>query len=528
MTRFDAIVIGGSVNALAAAAYLAKAGRHVLVLDEAGNPGGGDGFAPGFTAGPVAGPGWISNEVRRDLDLERYGLELLAPESSLASMAPDGDPLVFRRDRRQTIEAIRSRSPRDAERWPAFADRMSKLTRFLGFLYHRPPPNLKGAGVADWLDLATVGRRARALGKSDLIEFLRVLPMPIADVVEDTFHDTRVKACIAASAVAGIQQGPRSGGTTFAWLHQQAGAEGGAIGMRQRVRGGSAALVGAVAAAARSVGAEVRSNAPVAAIRIAGGRATGVVLENGDEIETACVVSSAGIRRTLLDLVGAATLDPELVRAIRNIRYRGVTARVHLALDARPVFRGLSDDALDGAILITSDLNGIERAYDDAKYGRVSSEPLLKLRMPSIADASLAPPGHHVMSISVQYAPYRLREGTWDAARRDALGGQVLSRLEAVAPGLRNLVLHHEVLTPADLANRYGLPEGSTEHGEIALDQALFMRPVPDCARYRTPIRGLYLCGDDMHPGRVVAGGAGRLTAREVMRDGGMPGASRR
>ena len=282
--------------------------------------------------------------------LDRHGLTLLAPESSLASVDPGGESLVVRRDQRQTMSAIRERSPRDAERWPGFSERIARLSGFLGWLYRRAPPRPKGAGLANWLDLAALGRQARTLGRANLVELLRVLPMPIADLVEDEFEDDRLKACIAAGAVAGIHQGPRSGGTTFAWLHHLVGSEPGVVGMRQRVRGGSGALVGAIAQAARSHGAEIRLSAPVAHVVTAGGRATGVGLENGDVIEAGYVMSGAGLRRTLLDLVGPAALDPELVRAIQNIRYRGVVARVHLALDALPQFRGLAGDAIEGVI----------------------------------------------------------------------------------------------------------------------------------------------------------------------------------
>ena len=514
----DVVVIGAESNALTAAAYLARARKQVLILDPADASGSPNTeLAPDFTIEPAAPPGWISAELRRELDLDRHGLELLAPETSIISAGDDGEPLVLWRDQQRTVEAIQRRSPRDAERWRTFASRMEKLAGFLGWMYQRTPPRLKGGGLSDWLDLAALGRRARTLGKADVIELARVLPTPVADVIEDTFHDARIKALLAAGAVAGIQQGPRSGGTTFAWLHHHVGAEAGAVGMRQRVRGGSAGLAGAIGSSARSAGAEIRFGAPVAAVKLANGRAAAVVLESGEELDAACVLSGLGIRRTLLDLVGAASLDPELVRAIQNIRYRGVVARVHLALDGLPRFRGIPDDGRDGALSVTPDLDGIERAYDHAKYGRESTDPLLDVRIPSIADATLAPPGRHVMSISVQYAPYRLRDGVWDARRRDALADRVIARLSAVAPDLSSHVLHRLVLSPTDLADRYGLPEGSIEHGELALDQALFMRPVPECSRYRTPIEGLYLCGDDMHPGRGVAGGAGRLAARAVL-----------
>jgi phytoene dehydrogenase-like protein len=519
VARVDVVVIGADVNGLTAGAILAKAGRRVVVLDIADHPDAlADELPPEFTVDAVGGPRWISSEIRQELDLDRHGLELLPPEDTLACFTDGAEPVIIRRHQRLTIEALQRHSARDAERWPAFAERVARLAGFLGWLYHRPPPPLKTSGLADWLDLAALGRRAHALGRTDLIELARVLPMPIADLVEDTFDDARLKACIAAGAVAGIQHGPRSGGTTFAWLHQQVGAEPGAISMHQRVRGGGAAVVRAVARAAQSAGAEIRAGAPVAGIKTVGPRATGIVFGNGDEIDAACVVSSVGTKRTLLDLVGPAMLDPELVRAIQNIRYRGVTARVHLVLDGLPAFSGLPDDALAGAIVIAPSLDGIERAYDDAKYGRVSSDPILEVRIPSIADPGVAPAGKRVMSISVQYAPYRLRDGDWDEGRRSTLGDAVISRLSAVAPGLERLVLHRQVLTPADLAGRYGLPEGSVHYGEIALDQALFMRPIPECARYLTPIHGLYLCGADMHPGRGVAGGAGRLAAREVLK----------
>jgi phytoene dehydrogenase-like protein len=519
VTRIDVLVIGAGLNALTAAAYLAKTRRRVLVLDAGdGTDAGASGrLAPGFTIEPVAVPGWISSDLRRDLDLDRHGLELLAPESSLASLDVDLDSLVIRRDPRRTVESIRRRTPRDADRWPTFADRMARLAGFLEWMYQRTPPRLKGGSLADWLDLAALGRRARTLGKADLVELARVLPMPVADLIEDTFHDSRVKALLAASAVAGTQHGPRSGGTTFAWLHHQVGAESGAIGMRQHVRGGSAGLSAVLMKAARGLGVDFRTRAPVSAIKLTNGRATGAVLENGDEIDAVSVMSGAGVRRTLLDFVGPSWLDPELVRAIQNIRYRGVVARVHLALDALPHFRGIPDEALGGAISITPDLDGIERAYDDAKYGRVSKAPLLDVRIPSMVDPAVAPEGQHVMSISVQYAPYRLRNGEWDTGRRDALANEVVARLSALAPELANHILHRLVLTPADLADRFELPEGSIEHAELSLDQALFMRPVPECSRYRTPIDGLYLCGGDMHPGRGVVGGAGRLAARELI-----------
>jgi phytoene dehydrogenase-like protein len=521
-SRYDAIVIGAGLNGLTAATCLATAGRKVLVLEARDRLGGlaaPASLAPGFTIEPAAGPGWISSDLWRELSLDRHGLALLPPEPCLASPNLDGEALVLWRSQERTIESLRARSSTDAARWPAFADRVARLAELLRWLYHRPPPRLGARGFGEWLELVALGRRARALGRSDLTELARVLPTPIADLVEDTFRDDRLKAVIAAGGVAGIQQGPRSGGTTFLFLHHQVGEAPGAFRMRQPVRGGSGAIVAAIGQAARAAGAEIRTGAPVRTIRIAEVRASGVVLDNGDEIDAGCVMSSIDARRTLLELVGPASLDPELVRALQHIRYRGVVARIHLALDALPTVRGLPDEVFSGVVTIVPGVDGIERAYDDVKYGRLSSRPLLEIRVPSAADPSLAPPGKHVMSISVQYAPYRRRDRAWDETSRDELGSAVMSVLEEHMPRVSRLVLHRQMLTPLDLEQDHGLPEGSIEYGELALDQTWFMRPVPECSRYRTPIRALYLCGAGMHPGRGIAGGAGRLAARMALKD---------
>jgi phytoene dehydrogenase-like protein len=520
--RYDAIVIGAGLNGLTAAASLAGAGRRVLVLDARPTLGGAtttEELAPGFRIDPAAEAGWISPELRRELTLDRHGVELLPPEPCLASPQPDGPPLVVWRDEKRTVDAVGAFSKRDAARWPAFAARMSRLAGFLAWLYRRPPPRATRERLGDWLDLAMLGRKVRSLGRADMVDLLRILPMPIADLLGDTFESDLLRAAIGAGGVIGIGQGPRSGGTTFVLLHHHVGASPGGFRMRQRVRHGSGALAHAIAQAARARGAEIRQGARVAAIAVAGARATGVVLDDGEEIAAGAVLSSADARTTLVDLADPAALDPELVRALQQIRCRGVLARVHLALDCLPRFRGLAEETLHGVISIADSLDGIERASDAAKYGTTSTRPLLEVRVPSVADPSLAPPGRHVMSVSVQYAPYRLREGQWDAPRREALGDQVVRLLDDHAPGLAETVRGRLVVSPLDLEERYALPEGSVEHGELALDQVLFMRPVPSSARYRTPIEALYLCGAGAHPGRGVVGAAGRLAARAVLED---------
>jgi phytoene dehydrogenase-like protein len=519
-SAFQAIVIGAGLNGLTAAAVLGAAGRRVLVLDASDTIGGAARrmtLAPGYSIDPVGELGWVSPALRRELRLDRSGLAHLPFESTLAAFGVDPDPLVIWRDTRTTVETLRRRSARDAERWPAFAATVAKLAGLLAWMSHRPPPRVIGGGFRELAGLAAIGRKARALGRTGMIDAARLLPMPVADFVADTFDHPALKALIGMGGISGLHQGPRSAGTTFGLVHHAIGANIGAFRMRERVRGGAAAVAEALADVARGHGAVLRLRARVAAIRTAGTRVRAVVLENGEEIEAPIVLSSADAPSTLVDLVGPRALDPEIVRSLANVRSRGVVSRVHFALDTLPEFRGVPREALAGPVVIAPDIDGIERAYDDAKYGRASSRLLLEARMPSIVDPSLAPPGKHVMSVTVQYTPYRLRGGEWGAEAARALGDRVLAALSEHAPGLPRTVLHRQVATPLDLERAFSLPEGQADHAELALDQLLFMRPVPECARYRTPIDGLFLCGAGQHPGRHVVGAAGRLAARAAL-----------
>ena len=519
-SRYDAIVIGAGLNGLTAAAMLAEAGRRVLVIDARDTPGGSatsEESAAGFTIEPVAdGVGWLSPRLVSELALDRRGVR--APAGGVFSGKPrvDWEPFVLWRHQPRTLAALEERSSRDAQRWPAFAERMARLAGFLGWLYHRLPPRPVGGGLGGVLELAAVARRARALGRVDMVELARVVPMPIADVLNDAFQCEALKSIIGAGGVAGIQQGPRSAGTTFVLLHHHVGAEAGAFRMRQRVRGGSRAVVDAITAILRAKGAEVRLATRVKAIRVSRGRATGVVLDGGDEIAASNVLSSADACTTLVDLAGPAELYSELVRALQHIRSRGVVARIHLALDALPHFRGLPHDALRGVISLAPGLDGIERVYDDARYGGASSRPVLEARIPSLEDPpSLAPPGKHVMSISVQYAPYRLRNGVWDGARRDALGDDVLKVLAEYAPDLPGVVRHRLVLTLADLAERFALPEGQLRacgarprSGTVHATPRS-VRSLSDAYRWPVPVRRKRASGSRVGGRSWSSGGSG-------------------
>lgn len=517
---YDVVVIGAGLNGLAAAAYLAKAGKRVIVVEQRDLPGGAtvtEALIPGFKFDSVSSSaGWLSPAIIRELDLITHGLQPLAPEASVVTPSEAG-ALTLWRDMKRSLASIGRYSRGDTAAWRPFAERTAKLAGFLATLYAAPALRPLAVGSGELLDMARIGRRFRRLGRADMIELLRLLPMSVAELLDDSFETPALKAMIGASGITGLHQGPRAAGTTFVMLHHHVGHEAGACRMRARYRGGVGNVANAFANAARSAGAEIRLGAPVSEIITKNWTAHGVVLESGEEITAKVVASSADAKRTLTKLVDVAQLDPEFVRAVQNIRARGVVARVHLALDKLPHFKGVDDEAMRGVISIAPSLDYIEKAYDAAKYGQVSERPYLEVTIPSLTDPSLAPEGKHAMSVSVQYAPYKLRGKEWDNAQRDALGDVVMKTLAEDAPGLAEAVKARAVLTPRELAENYGLPEGNIEHGELGLDQVLFMRPVAGWARYATPIGQLFLCGAGTHPGRAIAGAGGRMAARAIL-----------
>ena len=527
--NYDAIVIGAGVNGLVTAAFLAKAGQRVLVLEQRDVVGGTlttEEVHPGFRYDVCRhDAGWLPARIADDLKLKQHGLQHIDVEPSVFAPGASGernDYLLLHHDLQRSAASIRKHSVKDGEKWPAFATRIARLAGFLESAYNSPAPAVDASSLSDLMTLAGLGTRLRALGKADMVELLRTVPMSAAELLDDWFETDLLKGTIGARGVTAMMQGPQSGGTAFVLLHHQVGRAPGAFRSPTAVRGGVGALAGALEAAAKAFGAEIRTGAEVTQIQMNGAAATGVVLRNGDVIAARRIVSAVAPRRTLLDLCDPTRLDPDFVRAVRNVRYRGAWAKVNLALGALPTFRALRDDSTDsalrGAISIGPSLNYLERAYDDAKYGRVSAHPYLEIRIPSLADPSLAPAGRHVMSIEVQYAPYALRDGSWDERARGALGDRVVETLATHAPDLPGLILHRQVLTPLDLEQRYGLSEGHTYHGELGLDQILFMRPVAGWSRYRTPVEGLFLCGPGTHPGGGIAGLAGANAAREILK----------
>jgi phytoene dehydrogenase-like protein len=520
---YDAIVIGAGSNGLVAAAALGKAGRRVLVVeshDEIGGLRRSSEFAPGFRVPLSVDTGWLPPTIVRGLALP--SIDATTP-AIVAAVAADGDTLALSGEPARAADAIRGRSARDAERWVAFTDRLSKLVGFLEALYQLPPPDVDAAmSLGELAPLVSLGRKFRSLGRADMIELLRVLPMSIQDLLDDSFESPLIKAAVATAGIRDIRQGPRSGGTSFVLLHHLVGARAGSVGARPWWRAGPDAFIESVAAAARANRVDVRTGARVASILVREDAVTGVALDNGDELSAPIVVSTADPAHTLLGLVDPVWLDPEFLHAVRNIKLRGCTAFVRFALDHLPDIRGLDDSsaALAGSVSLTPSLDAMERAYDAAKYGEVSTAPHIEISVPTLRWPSLAPDGKHALVARAQYAPYHLRGGApWDDTRSCALGETVTSAIDRVMPGFTDAVLHREILTPADLEARFGVTEGAMTHGELTLDQILFMRPVPGWGRYAMPIDGLYLAGAGAHPGPGVLGGAGWLAAKRILRE---------
>jgi phytoene dehydrogenase-like protein len=396
---------------------------------------------------------------------------------------------------------------------------LDRVTGVLESLLLLTPPNLFALSLDEMMTWGKVGLHLRGLGRRDMMEFLRILPMPIKEFLDEWFESDALKGALGASAIAGSMQGPRASGTTLTLLYHMLGQPNGGFRASAYVRGGVGQLSTALAQAAQDLGAEIRTGAAVERILLDDERATGVRLADGRQLTAKTVVSSAGPRRTFFDLIGAPELEPRFARRVRNIRFRGCTAQVNLVLSGLPTFAGQIDQAqLQGHILLSPGLDYLERAYDDAKYGRVSASPYLEAVIPTLSDPSLAPAGRHIMAIRMQYAPYHLRDGNW-ASQREALGDQIIQALAPYAPNLPGLIQYRHVTTPLDWEQTYGLTEGNIFHGEMALDQMLFMRPVPGFGQYRTPIQGLYLCGAGTHPGGGVTGAPGFNAAREILKD---------
>ena len=520
--RYDAIVIGGGHNGLVAAAYLARAGRKTLVLERRPVLGGAavtEQIFPGFKFSVFSYVvSLLRPEIIRDLDLPRYGLQILPLESTVTPME-NGDYLGSWADPDESRRELRRHSPRDAEAIVQFGHLMHHMAMAVKPILGMLPPGPASLAPSDLAGMLKLGRHMRSLGADRFHALFKLMTMSSADYLAEWFEFDPLKATKSASGIIGTFLGPRSPGTAYVLLHHYMGEIDGAFRAWGFQKGGTGAISESIGRAAQALGAEIRTDVDVEQVMVRNGTVTGVALRSGEEIQAPIVVSSLDPRRTFLDLLDQNTLPDDLVEGVQRFKFRGSSGKVNLALDGLPDLTCLPGHGphLRGAISISPSLDYLERAYDDAKYGEFSRHPYMDIVIPSMIDPDMAPPGKHVMSIFVQYAPYHVNGG-WTDARREAFGDAVVDTLARFAPNIRQLILHRQVITPLDIERITGLSEGNIFSGELALHQLFFLRPVPQWAKYRTPVRGYWQCGAGTHPGGGIMGATGRLAALEILK----------
>ena len=528
---WDAIVVGGGHNGLVCGTYLARGGMRTLILERREAVGGALATAeilPGARIPVYAHTvGRLRGSIARDLGLAADGLRLVQPAARVTSLRADGPPVTLWGDPLRTAAELSDISRRDAAAWVGLDAEVRTLSGVLSRLMAITPPDPSGAVPGDIMAALRLGLHFRGLDETHARALLRVLPQSIADFLEDRLETDALRAMLAVRGIRYSSMGPHSAGTTQVFLADSAGNDGGAPGETVYARGGPGALAAALASAARRAGAENRTGVEVTAVRSAAGRATGITLASGEQLDASVVVSGLDPRRTLLDLVDPEVLGPRLGWQAGNLRQSGVTAKIDLALAELPRFAGLTGDdgalRLRGRLVVAPSVRYLDVAHDAAKYGRMSDQPWLEATIPSLTDPLLvdgaaASGVRHVMSILVQSAPRVLRDGDWSTAV-DTLLDRTLAVLETVAPGIGRLVVARQVHTPADLERDLGMTGGHPLHGEPSLDQWFAWRPMLGYARYRMPLDGLYLCGSGAHPGGGVTGVPGRNAAREVIAD---------
>jgi phytoene dehydrogenase-like protein len=520
---YDVVVIGGGHNGLVNAAYLAKAGKKVLVLERRGVLGGAavtEEIVPGFLFSECSYVvSLLRPEIIRELNLPHYGLEILPLDGTFSPML-NGDYLWRVNDHAKTQREIRRHSRLDAEAYDEFSKLMTPMCRFVKPMLSMVPPDPTTLNPKDLKQLHFLLQRFRELSSDERYTLIQLMTMSAADFLDQWFETDVLKATMSASGIIGTFLGIRSPGTAYVLLHHYMGEIDGAFRSWGFSRGGTGAISNAIGAAARELGVEIRTNAPVGKILNKNGRATGVVLQSGEEIRCNVVSSSVDPHHTFLSFMDAKDLPSDFVESVKRYKFRGSSGKVNIALSALPNFKALpgTGSHLRGAISISPGMDYMERAYDDAKYGRYSQRPYIDMVIPSLTDPSVAPPGKHVLSCFVQYAPYKLAQGTWDD-HREAFGNNVINTIAEHAPNIEDIIIDKQVLTPLDLEREFGLTQGNIFQGELSLEQLFFLRPVPGWAYYRTPIENLYMCGSATHPGGGIMGANGRIASQVILKN---------
>jgi len=522
-SEYDAIVIGGGHNGLVTAAYLAKAGKKTLLLERRHILGGAsvtEEIYPGFKFTIYSYVvSLFRPEIIRDLDLTRHGLMILPLESTLTPL-PDGDYLYRGADHYETYRNIARFSQRDADIYEDYSRMMYFMAKAVKYVLGIVPPDPTSLNPAELNGLLGMARHFLGLERDQFYTLVRLMTMSSADFLSRWFESEPLLGTLSASGIIGTFMGPRSPGTAYVLLHHYMGEIDGVFRAWGFSKGGTGGIAEALASSARALGVEIRTQAPVAQVIVKDGRAVGVALESGEELHARVVVSSLDPNQTFLKLIDPGILPDEISASIRKFVYRGSSGKVNLALDAAPDLACLPGAGahLRGAISISPSIDYIERAYDDAKYGNLPRHPYIDAIIPSMIDPGMAPPGKHVMSCFVQYAPYHLREGNWDE-KREAFGDIVVNTLAEFIPNLKDIILHRQVLTPLDIERNTGLSEGNIFQGELSLSQLFFLRPAPGVAKYKTPVGNYYQCGSAVHPGGGITGAPGKLAAQVILKD---------
>ena len=520
--KYDAIVIGGGHNGLTAAAYLARAGKEVLVLERRYVLGGAavtEEVFPGFKFSVCSYVvSLLKANIIRELMLPKFGLELLPLESTFTPL--DNDYLMRTADPDETYREMYRHSPRDAETYTRFGPLMGQIGMAVRPILETIPPNAIRPSFPDLSAMKKLLNHFKTLSSEQFEYLTKLMTMSSADFLDEWFEFEPLKATMSASGIIGTFMGPRSPGSAYVMLHHYMGDIDGAFRAWGFQRGGTGAVSMAIARSAEYFGAKIMTEAPVEKVIVNNGRAIGVALENGDEYKADKVISALDPKLSFLKMVDETDLPNDFVTDIKNFRIRGSSGKVNLALDALPEFTCLPGDGphLRGAISISPDFDYIEKAYDDAKYGNFSEVPYIDIIIPSVLDPEMAPPGKHVMSCFVQYAPYNINGG-WDDQKREDFGDAVINALARFAPNIKDIILHRQVLTPADIESTFGLTEGNIFHGELSLQQLFALRPAVKWANYKTPITNYYQCGSGTHPGGGITGSPGEMAAKKIIKD---------
>lgn len=521
---YDVIIVGAGHNGLVAAFYLAKAGRKVLVLERREMPGGcavTEELWPGYKVSTASYlVSLLQQKIVDDMNLPAHGYAVDPKDPAFFSPFPDGKYFFTWQDPAKTLAEVGKFSKRDAARLPAFEEQLERLAKLIESLLLVCPPPFPPKGIGEIIEYLKLAGRLRGLAAADMVALVKIFTMSAADYLDEWFDSPEVKVTLATDGVIGANGGPRSPGTAYILLHHCMGGVGGKRGLWGFVRGGMGAVSNAMASAAKAAGAEIRCGAIVSKLLINGGQVTGVALKNGDELQAKLVASNLDPKRTFLKLMDPAALPDEFAASIRNFRCEGVSAKINLAVKALPNFKALPGQPAPhhkATMHICPSIDYVEKAWDDAKYGRPSERPMLEMTCPSLYDPSLAPAGRHIVGIFLQYAPYTLRSGTWDDLR-DPFFKRVLKIIDEYAPGFSSGIEHAEMLTPLDLERRYNITGGNIFHGEMSVDQMFSLRPVARYANYATPIRNLFLCGSGTHPGGGVMGAPGHNAAMAMLK----------